>query len=140
MLEVDHADDLACAEDGSAEDGLEVAFGDVFEGLEAWVVGGVGGDGDGLAALGGPSGDALSDLDAELVDQFGVGVLRGAQDELFAFEHVDEAGVTGDDRGDEVDNTAKNNVEGVCSCNAAADLVQKLNWHECIAEAGHGGG
>ncbi len=98
-----------------------------MEHAEARVGGGVRGDRDGLAMLGDPAGDALANGDAEAVKQLGVGVLGGAEDELFSLQNVDQAGIAAHQVGDEAEDVLQDGIERVGSGHAAADLVQKFN-------------
>ncbi len=107
---------------------------------EARILGGLGGDRDGLPVLGDPAGDALAELDAERIDDVRVRITRRAQDQLFAFERVNEAGIAGNHGRDELENAVEHGVERVGGGEPAGDFMQEVERAETIAEAGHGGG
>src|SRR6185312_759595 len=67
-------------------------------------------------------------------------VARGAEDELVIFQRVDEAGVAGDDCGDEGYDAVEHDVQRIRGGDAAGDFVEELKGVEAVAEAGHGGG
>src|SRR6185437_9309313 len=90
--------------------------------------------------LGDPTGDALADAEVEPIDEVGVRVARGAQDELVILQRVDETGVAGNNGSDKSDHAVKHNVQRIGGGNAARYLVKELEGVEGIAEASHGGG
>src|SRR6266702_1911785 len=67
-----------------------------------------------------------------------MGILRGAKDQLFSLQNVDEARVARDDGSDEVNDSSEHDVKGIGRGDAAADFVQKIDRREAIAESGHG--
>jgi len=103
VLDVDDADGAPTAEEGHGEESFVAVFREFVEELEAWVLGSITGDGYGFEMLGDPSSDALADMELEAVDDFGVGVLGGAEDEFFVLQHINEARIALDQCGGELD-------------------------------------
>jgi hypothetical protein len=65
-------------------------------------------------------------LELEAVENFGVGILGGAEDELFIFEHIDEAGIALDQSGGELNDAVQDFVKRVGGGHAAAEFVQEI--------------
>jgi hypothetical protein len=86
-------------------------------------------DSYGLEVLGDPSGDALADLELEAVEDFGVGILGGAEDEFFVFQDVNEAGITLDQCGGELNDTVQDFVERVGGGHTAAEFVKEIYFN-----------
>src|SRR6266702_2065901 len=67
-----------------------------------------------------------------------MGILRGAKDQLFSLQNVDEARVARDDGSDEVTDTSEHDEKGNGRGHASADLVQVVEGRGAVAEPGHG--
>ena len=128
VLHVDDADGAAAAEEGDREERFVAIFGKFVEELEARVLRGVAGDGDGLEVLGDPSGDALAEMELEAVEDFGVRILGGTEDEFFVLQHVDEAGIALDQGGGELYDVVQDFVERISGGHAAAEFVQEIDF------------
>ena len=126
MLDVDDADGTSAAQKRDGEKSFVAVFGKLVEELEARVLGGVARDGYGFEVLSDPSGDALADLELEAVENFGVGILGGPEDELFVLENIDETGVALDQGGGELHDAVQDLVERVGGGHAAAEFVKEI--------------
>ena len=68
-----------------------------------------------------------SDAEFQAVDDFGMRVLRGPQDQFVAFKNVDQAGVALHQRGSKFDDAVQNFVKSVAAAEADADVVKYIN-------------
>src|SRR5580704_15566696 len=127
LLQVDDANHAPAAHQGHREKRLVAVFRQFVEKLEPWIVRGFFRDGDGLAMLRDPSGNALPDAQFQPVDHFRMWILRSPQNELVAFQNVNEAGVALDQRRSKFDHTAQNVVKSVRRTQAFADFVEYIN-------------
>ena len=85
-----------------------------------------------------PSCNPLTELNPKVIDQVGVGIFRSAQHQLPLLENINEAGITGNDRGYKFNNAAQHHMKRVGCGNSAADLVQKINGRQAVAKTCHG--
>jgi len=126
VLQVDDADGTSSAKERDGKEGLVAVFREFVEELEARVLRGIAGDGYGFEVLGDPSGDALADLELEAVEDFGVRILRGAEDKFFAFQYIDKTGIALDQGGSELYDAVQDFVEWVGGGHAAAEFVKEI--------------
>src|SRR5271156_842064 len=126
VLQVDDADEAAAAEEWHGEECLVGIFGQLVEELEAGIFCGVAGDRYGSAVFRDPAGDALADAEFEAVENFLVRIFGGAQDELFVFLDVNEAGVAFHQGYGELEDALEYFVERVLAGggDAAAQVVE----------------
>ena len=82
-------------------------------------------DYDRLPMLGDPSGNALSELQLEMVDEIGMGIARCAQNQLIALEDIDEAGVALRNRNGKFDDVCEQIGQGRSRGDALRDVVQE---------------
>jgi hypothetical protein len=127
VLQVDDADELVAGNDGHGEKSFEAILGELVEGLKAGVLKGVRADGHGLEVFGDPAGNALPEAHFQAVDDFGVRVLGGAEDEIFGLEDIDETGVALHYRRNEIDDALEDFVEGISGGHPAADVMEKVD-------------
>ena len=127
VLQVDHRDEPAAAEDGHREKRLVVILRQLVEQLEPRIFERVAPHDHRLPVFGDPSGDALPHPQLEAVDDVPARLLGRAQHELIALEHVDQAGVALHDAGDHVHHTAQHRLQRFGSGEPAADLVQEAD-------------
>ena len=127
MLNVDDADEFVAGKDRHGKKGFVFIFRQLVEALETGVLKGARRYGDRLQMLGNPTGDALPHLHFQAVDDFGMRIFRGAEDQFFGFEDVNEAGVTFYDGTDEIDDALQDFVKRIGSRHAAANLMEKTN-------------
>jgi hypothetical protein len=128
VLYIDDADGASAAEERDGEKGFVAVFREFVEELEARVLGSVTGNGHRFEMLGDPSGNALADLELETVEDFGVGVLGGSEDEFFVFQHVDKAGITLHEGGGELNDAVQDFMERIGGGHAAAEFVKEINF------------
>ena len=101
ILDVDHANKASAARDRDGQEGFKAIFGEFVEKLEPGVLISIFRDYYGLAMLGDPARDALAELHLQTTHDFRVGILGRAQNEFFALEDVDHAGIAFHYRSDE---------------------------------------
>ena len=99
----------------------------LVERLESWIVERVTANGYRGAVRSHPSSDALSHAQLETIDDIRVRRLRRTQHQVVVLEHVDEARVTLDDGGNEVDHAGQHRVQGIGGSDAAADFVKQID-------------
>jgi len=126
VLQVDGAHYASAAHERHREKGLVAVFGEFVEELEARVVRGFFGDGDGRVVFGNPSGDALTDAKFEAIDDIGMRVFGCAEDEMLTLQYVNQAGIAFHEAGCEFDYLIQNFVKTVRRCEAAANLMKKV--------------
>jgi hypothetical protein len=145
VLQVDDADDAASAHERYGKECFVTVFGQFVKELEARIVRGFLGDGDGLMVFGDPSGNALPHAEFEAIDNFGMRILGGPQNQFVAFEHVDEARVTTHQTGGEFEDARENLVKSVGRTETHADFMEYIYMrifyrdervHACIIGVG----
>src|ERR1035441_10299890 len=82
VLKIDYSDHLTGAQNRSAQHGLEVIFREVLEGLESWIIRGIGGDCYRFSMSRNPPSDPLSKLNAEPIHQVSVGIFGCAKNQF----------------------------------------------------------
>src|SRR5687767_3170928 len=124
MLEIDHRDQAAAAEHGDRQKGLVVILGQLVEHLEARILEGMATHHHRLPVLRDPAGDALAHPQLEAIDEVPARLLRGAEDQLIVFEHVDETGIALHDAGHDVHHAVEHRFQRLRRGEPAADLVE----------------
>lgn len=127
MLQVDHADHAAPAHQRNGKERFVVVLGKFIEKQKAGISRGVFGDRDRLFIFCDPSGDAFTHVQFQAIDRIGVRILGRSQDEFFAFENIDEAGIALDQSGGKIDDAGQNFVKSIRCGKTDADFVQNLN-------------
>ena len=74
-----------------------------------------------------PARNALPDAQFEPVHNLGMSVLRSPQDQVFALEHIDQAGIALHQRRGELHHPVEHFVESARCRQPAANLVQQIN-------------
>jgi hypothetical protein len=102
-----------------------MVFWEFVEQLETRIARRVSWDSHGLFVLCDPSSDALADAQPQAIHNldFRMRVLRAAQDQIIAFQDVDEARIAFDQGGNEVDDLPQHFVQRIRCCEAAGDRV-----------------
>src|SRR5687768_16856233 len=136
MLEIDHRDQAAAAEHGDRQKGLVVILGQLVEHLEARILEGMATHHHRLPVLRDPAGDALAHPQLEAIDEVPSRLLRGAQDQVIVFEHVDETGIALHDAGHHVHHAVQHRLQRLRGGEPAADLVEVADLR-IAALAGH---
>ena len=95
--------------------------------LEAGIVSGAFGDGDGFEVLGDPSGDSLPYAEFQAIDNFRMRVLGSPKDEFVTFKHVDKARITLYEGSGKINNTGKNLMKTVGRAKADGDFMEDIN-------------
>jgi hypothetical protein len=74
-----------------------------------------------------PSRNTLPQPQFEAVNNIRMGILRCPQDEVLAFQHINQTGIALYQPGGEVDQTSEYLVEAICRRQLDANLVQQIN-------------
>jgi hypothetical protein len=74
-----------------------------------------------------PSSYAVSQTQFQAVYNFRMWILRGSQDEIIAFEHINQTGIAFHKSGSKLDHASQHFVEAVRRCQASANFVQQVN-------------
>ena len=63
----------------------------------------------------------------QAIHNFRMRVLRGPQDQIFAFQNINQAGIALHQRGSKVDHTSQYSVKAIGLAQPNANLVQQIN-------------
>jgi hypothetical protein len=73
-----------------------------------------------------PTGDSLPDTEFEAIDCIGMRVLGSTENQVFAIDNVDEAGIAPDESGDKLDYSIQHLMKAVGCGETTADLVEEF--------------
>src|ERR1700730_12734143 len=125
VLEVDDAHDPSAAQQRDRQEGFEAILGQFVEEPKTPVQCGILGNHNRLLMLGGPTRNALPDLQLQLTYGFRMGVLRGPQHQLVSFQEVHEARVTLDHGGGKINDLVQYVVKWDLPGHSTGDAMQK---------------
>jgi len=127
VLKVKHSDYASSAHQWNREKGFVTVFRELVEKLEAGIVCGTLGNGDGFKVLGDPSGNSLPDAELQTIDNFRMRVFGSPKDEFVAFQHIDKAGVTLYEGSGKIYNTGKNLMKAIGGTQTDRDFMKDIN-------------
>jgi hypothetical protein len=126
MLNIDRAHDATAAHEGHRQKGFVTVLGQLMKKLKARVLRGFFRNRYRLVMFRHPTGDPLPDAEFEAIDRIGMRVLGSAEDQVFAIDNVDEAGIAPDQSGDKLDDSIQNLMKSVGRGETTANLVEEF--------------
>jgi hypothetical protein len=126
VLEVDDTDDAPAAHEGNGEKCFVAVFRKLVEELEAGIMRSFFWNRDGLEMFRDPSSNSLSDAQLQAIDNAGMGILGGAEDEVVPLENINQARVALHQGGGKIDDAAKNFAKSVSRVEANTDFMEYI--------------
>ena len=123
MLKIDHAYQLASAENRDGKESFKRVLRQILKPLEARILQGVRGNRHWLPVPAYPTCDSLPQADTEVINYIRVLILRCAQNQLIVFQYVHEARIAIDQPTGEIHDSIKNYVKRVGRRHPAAYLM-----------------
>jgi len=126
VLQVDDTDHSSPAHQRHGKKCFITVFGQFVEKLKAGILRRLFGDGNGLAMFRHPSRNALPHAQFQAVDNFFVRVFGGAQNQLVAFENINQAGIALHQRSGKFNNAVQYIVKSIRRTEANTDFVEYI--------------